>query len=252
MNYNKIYNDLVNRAQNRKLENSMYRELHHIVPRCLGGSDDKINLVELTPEEHFLCHLLLVKIHPNNSSLVYAANMMCMKNSLMARNNNKRYGWLRRKVAESTRSNLLGRKSIHKNGTKKLIHKEDLDQYLNEGWLIGIPPRNPESIAKGTAARRSTHQKVMGEYYKDPLRCTFCNVGLPYAEPWRLKQRKEKKTLNCGTTECRSAAAKSMAKSRHIPKPMNTCLHCSNQTLNPKYCNNICSNLYYAKHRHRD
>jgi len=29
----------------------------------MGGSDDKSNLVDLTPEEHFLAHQLLLKIH---------------------------------------------------------------------------------------------------------------------------------------------------------------------------------------------
>ena len=64
MNYQKIYDNIVRRGQNRILEG--YSEKHHIVPRCLGGTDEVTNLVSLTPEEHYLCHLLLVKIHPNN------------------------------------------------------------------------------------------------------------------------------------------------------------------------------------------
>ena len=63
MDYQKIYTTLVRKGQSRILEG--YSEKHHIVPRCLGGTDEATNLVSLTPEEHYLCHLILVKIYPN-------------------------------------------------------------------------------------------------------------------------------------------------------------------------------------------
>lgn len=79
-----------------------YVESHHILPRCLGGLDNKENLVELYPEEHYLAHLLLCKIYPNNQKLLYAA--MNMSSGSMINNgkrSNKAYGWLRRQYAES-------------------------------------------------------------------------------------------------------------------------------------------------------
>ena len=48
----------------RKHPDFVYYESHHIIPRCLGGSDDAQNLILLTPREHFLAHYLLCKIHP--------------------------------------------------------------------------------------------------------------------------------------------------------------------------------------------
>lgn len=96
MDYQKIYNTLVRRGQNRILEG--YSEKHHIVPRCLGGTDEATNLVSLTPEEHYLCHLLLVKIHPNNIRLVKAAMFMVSSNDHVKRNN-KAYGWLKRQYS---------------------------------------------------------------------------------------------------------------------------------------------------------
>lgn len=96
MDYQKIYNTLVRRGQNRILEG--YSEKHHIIPRCLGGTDGANNLVSLTPEEHYLCHLLLVKIHPNNIRLVKAAMFMVSSNDHVKRNN-KAYGWLKRQYS---------------------------------------------------------------------------------------------------------------------------------------------------------
>jgi hypothetical protein len=73
MNYNKIYNQIVERAQSRILEG--YGENHHILPKCLGGKD-KNNIVRLTAREHFLCHLLLCEIHPHDEKLKYALFLM--------------------------------------------------------------------------------------------------------------------------------------------------------------------------------
>jgi len=70
MNYERIYNAIIERAKNRKLEG--YKERHHIIPKCIGGIDDASNLAELTAKEHFICHLLLVQIYPNDKKLVYA------------------------------------------------------------------------------------------------------------------------------------------------------------------------------------
>jgi hypothetical protein len=38
-----------------------YIETHHVIPRSLGGTNDKNNLVQLTAKEHFICHHLLTK-----------------------------------------------------------------------------------------------------------------------------------------------------------------------------------------------
>jgi hypothetical protein len=94
MNYEKHYSLLIERAKTRTIEE--YTEKHHIVPKCVGGNDEKENLVALTPEEHFLAHQLLVKIYPNESKLIYAALMMCSSSKFHGRRNNKLYGWIKR------------------------------------------------------------------------------------------------------------------------------------------------------------
>jgi hypothetical protein len=98
MNYQKHYDALINRAKNRLLEG--YCETHHIIPRCMGGKDDSDNLVDLTAEEHYVAHQLLIKIYPHNSKLLYAAKMMTMSSSDNVRNN-KLYAWIRKKVSDS-------------------------------------------------------------------------------------------------------------------------------------------------------
>ena len=77
-----------------------YTERHHILPKCMGGSNEKHNLVDLTAEEHFLAHQLLVKMYPDVRGVVYAAIAMC--GNPYGKRSNKSYGWLRRAAAKAT------------------------------------------------------------------------------------------------------------------------------------------------------
>lgn len=74
MRYQKIYNQLIERAKTRNLYE--YNEKHHIIPKCLGGTNDKKNIVKLTFREHFLSHRLLCKIYPDNKKIFYAFSSM--------------------------------------------------------------------------------------------------------------------------------------------------------------------------------
>jgi hypothetical protein len=76
MNYQKVYNQIIERAKNRQLEG--YKEKHHIIPKCLGGLDIDNNLVELTAREHFICHQLLCEIYPKENKLKQALFLMAI------------------------------------------------------------------------------------------------------------------------------------------------------------------------------
>ena len=109
MDYSKHYTTLIERAKTRSLS-EVYYEQHHIVPRCLGGSDNQSNLVSLTPEEHYVAHQLLTKMYPDEPNLIYAANMMCVN-----RTNNKLYGWVRRRMSLHMKTNNPMQKFPEKN-----------------------------------------------------------------------------------------------------------------------------------------
>lgn len=76
MDYQNIYNKLVERAKNRKLDG--YLEKHHIIPKCMGGGNNPSNLAELTAREHFLCHMLLCEIYPTEYKLKHALFLMAI------------------------------------------------------------------------------------------------------------------------------------------------------------------------------
>jgi hypothetical protein len=60
-------------------------ELHHITPRCLGGSNEDSNIVLLPAKAHFLVHHLLCKMHPDNRKLKHAFAMMAVNNPYQQR-----------------------------------------------------------------------------------------------------------------------------------------------------------------------
>lgn len=112
MNYKSIYDNLINKALNRNLKE--YGENHHIIPSCIGGSDDQSNFAKLTPEEHYLAHQLLVKIYPNHSNLIYAAKMMTISTKNADRSRNKLYGWLKRRFSEDQKNKIVSDETKHK------------------------------------------------------------------------------------------------------------------------------------------
>jgi hypothetical protein len=58
--YKRTYDRLMERARGRVKEKGVH-ENHHIIPRSMGGSNEKSNIVALTYKEHFLAHWLLTK-----------------------------------------------------------------------------------------------------------------------------------------------------------------------------------------------
>jgi hypothetical protein len=71
--YSKWYFNIIESA--RKLPTSDYSELHHIIPRSMGGDNSKDNLVRLSARQHFICHLLLTKMS-DNKKLAFALTRM--------------------------------------------------------------------------------------------------------------------------------------------------------------------------------
>ena len=136
MDYTKHYNKLIERANDRNL--NVYTESHHIIPRCMGGSDSNDNLVILTPEEHYVAHQLLVKMYPYNHSILKAATMMVPN-----RPSNKMYGWLRRRLSATmslsqrgTGNSQYGTKWIF-NENERRSKKIPVVDDVPKGWCLG-------------------------------------------------------------------------------------------------------------------
>ena len=80
MTYEKFINNILE-TRGRFNCGDEYHERHHIVPKCMGGTNDEENLIDLFAREHFEAHRLLALENPENEKLVYAWWMMAHMNN---------------------------------------------------------------------------------------------------------------------------------------------------------------------------
>ena len=69
------YCKLVDKALKRGLSKKNltgYYERHHILPRCMGGEDEDSNYVLLTALEHYISHIILFRLYPENKKIAKA------------------------------------------------------------------------------------------------------------------------------------------------------------------------------------
>lgn len=105
MNYAAIYTNLIKRSMGRELKG--YSEFHHILPTSINKSDEIENLAHLTVREHFLAHLLLIKMYPDQRCLVFAAHMMTIGVN-RNRKGIKKPQWLRKRHSAATSAEKRG------------------------------------------------------------------------------------------------------------------------------------------------
>jgi len=169
MDYELHYEKLITRGNTRKLV--CYTEAHHIVPKCLGGLDIKSNLVDLTGREHFVAHLLLVKIYPKEYGLIKALNMMCVSSDNQERIGNRMYSWIKEKFSESMSISQSGEgnsqfgkmwiSNLEFKETKKIYTSEDIPK----SWIVGrnvwnkIERMNKEKKQREDDKRRKQEEK---------------------------------------------------------------------------------------------
>lgn len=122
--YTRVYQLIIKQALIRSLSD-VISERHHIIPKSLGGSNCSSNLVNLTPKEHYICHLLLPKMtvdKTHRQKMLYA--MWCMING---NGNSKRHSCSARRYQ---------------------IAKEELSHIRREFMKANNPTRLPEVRAK--------------------------------------------------------------------------------------------------------
>lgn len=164
MDYKKHYEKLIERSLTRGLDKrnlDYYVELHHIIPRALDGSDDTSNLVLLTPEEHYVAHQLLFKIHKTRSTL-YAVVAMTA-----GRKSNKVYGWTKRLLSE------MGKSDEHKKNIsialkgRKLSpeHKKNLSEW-QKGRKLSSEHIGNMSVSITNALNTEEYKKFASEHSK--------------------------------------------------------------------------------------
>lgn len=108
MNYQRVYDDFIVSRREREDELEVF-DRHHVVPRCLGGSNDAENIIRLRPSDHLFAHVLLAKIH-GGVLVMSAIRMSGMKRYNGGRASRSRYQHLREQHRKLAREFLLSRR----------------------------------------------------------------------------------------------------------------------------------------------
>lgn len=160
MDYKRHYRLLIEKAQER-VSLTGYSEKHHILPRCLGGPDEPLNLVRLTGREHFVAHWLLHRAYPDHNGLAHAFGMMA--NVSNGRQN--RYTPSSRAIAEAVEAD--------KKAKAKPVQQFDLDgnfiaEYISAPEAAKAVGSNQTSIWGAIGQRKNkTAAGYLWKYVED-------------------------------------------------------------------------------------
>jgi hypothetical protein len=203
--YKKWYLNLISSRKSRVLDKNTYYEKHHILPKSLGGDNSKDNLIYLTSKEHFVAHLLLIKMYtgPEHYKMKHAFSMMLiksLKNDKRIVRTSNQYKKLRQEVGRrfgiANKGRIPWNKGIKreeavkqavslankgKTPWNKGITRSDADvQKMKEGWKIR-QELGLNNITKGVPLPKYT--------------CEYCNKtvgGLINYKRWHGNNCKEK------------------------------------------------------------
>lgn len=185
MNYTKLYDNLINTAirDNRVKSDTDYYELHHIIPRCLNGSDLNENLVLLTAREHFLAHWMLTKIYKNDYRLIYAFNRFSQTNKGLRGQRSRLYKYAREKYIFALKHNDEWKIKMSRTLSKLIwiknkitgdclrISKDSLDDFIKEGFELGriIKNRKKHSQKGKLAMSRARQGIILSKLHKENI-----------------------------------------------------------------------------------
>lgn len=171
MNYERIYNELIEHRKMLPKVEGVYYERHHILPRCMGGGDEEENLIYLTAEDHFMAHLLLARVH---GGILWNVIQLMKKSAKLGKIKHRRvFAKARKMVAEYRRDSTVYDLIEVKTGKLfKLTQKQLQEEY-------GVESGNSSALVKGKKmsggfCTPAFYEKKVPDYWKNTY--TFVNI----------------------------------------------------------------------------
>jgi ribosomal protein L37AE/L43A len=192
-----------------------YAEVHHIMPRSLGGSDDADNLIRLTARQHFIAHWMLARALGGAASRAF---FMMSNFGKYGQVNSTTYQIARQEYAEQVSKQLTGKPSQcpFSDETKQKMREAKLGRSLREETkqklriaMLG-QKRGPEFATKVSEAKRGRGNGRIGFVASEETKrrmaeanrnrpivvCPHCNKSVKDhggAKRWHFDRCKERK-----------------------------------------------------------
>lgn len=162
-----------------------YTELHHVIPESFfiirtrrdgvpgwldGNPNDQSNLVRLTAKEHYICHMLLVKMTTGQARrkaayALHAMNTLANPSQARVRANSGAYSMARRQYGLEKSKNMIGEQNhmFGKRRTKESIEKQRLSRKSNNksSWNRGLS-MSKEHREKISSAAKGSNNPMFG------------------------------------------------------------------------------------------
>jgi len=198
MDYKKIYKNLYKKAKNRGAVKTMKNmEFHHFIPKSLyyskykakimkildikfKNNDDKINIYPLTLKEHYIAHLILFRLFPELTEIMFGLNQVMNRYG-----NSNKYIDFKKKIHKIISENNKNMVSCKDKDTGETFYVPSEEFYKNEK-LVGSNV--------GTSANTKEYKCICGKIIKGGANYSmhkrhYCELG--------PKMPKEKKYTNC-------------------------------------------------------
>lgn len=220
--YTSIYYRIIERAKSRTLVG--YKELHHIIPKSFyikksktgwinGDPEDINNKVFLTAKEHFLCHMLLIKMTTDigKYKMSFALKRFVYSKKHKEHMNSRKYEYIRilnstqmkgkpcsPETREKIRQGNLNRPPIKEETRKKLIEAANRRKgFTEEGRQRVIDAMKTRVVSEVTKqklrninlGKPNTAQKGIKQ---SQLICPYCNKvgGISAMKHWHFDKCK--------------------------------------------------------------
>ena len=189
MNYLQHYKNLIEKRKNIPLDKNHKTHKHHIIPKSLEKNNYGINILKslgqigekipLLLEEHWIAHLLLIKIFDEKSEyhnkkcyqkMLRACHRMLTSKKYGEIKNNKEYKWIREEVQKGENNPMYNKPLyalwLNKYGKdiadqKLLKWKEHLGEH--EAWNKGLKKENDERVKKYSEKLSGIEGKNVGK-----------------------------------------------------------------------------------------
>jgi hypothetical protein len=176
--YTKWYFNIIENAKKR-LPN-FEGEIHHIIPKSLGGSNKNENLVKLLHREHYICHLLLTKMLEDKNSIIkmcWALHRLTFSKTIF---NSHQYEISRKIHIKNLKENHPSKKQSWRDKVSDIVYshwennekrKKDTSNRMKKNWINNKEKllEHNRNISKlgGQASKQKNSKKIeyKGETY---------------------------------------------------------------------------------------
>jgi hypothetical protein len=183
--YTKWYFQIIDAAKLQTFSEEEYFEFHHIIPKSLGGTNVRDNLIKLNARQHFVCHLLLLKMVESlkhKISMSYAIISMSMSHGKQRKKliSSREFALARKLAREylSGKNNGFYGKGYMLSGSKNPMYGKPCHYNMTDEEK----QRWKNNISKGITGEKNpfygkTHtnetKKIISEKRSIPIKVTF-------------------------------------------------------------------------------